>query len=63
MPELTEFDDSITTGGTVGTQIVYKLKTINYAGASSYSDPITVTVGVVPNAPSSFQITSHPDES
>jgi len=62
-PEQTQFVDSIVTGGTIGTQVVYKLKTVNYAGSSSYSDPITVTVGVVPNAPASFQITSHPEES
>jgi len=63
-PEMNSFVDThLTTGGTIGTQITYKMKTVNYAGSSSYSDPITVTVGVVPNAPTGFAITSHPEES
>lgn len=57
-PEKLAFVDThLTTGGTIGTVITYKLKTVNYAGESSYSEPFTVTVGVIPNAPTNLRIT------
>lgn len=52
------FTDTAMTGAAIGTQITYKLKAVNQAGASSYTEPLTVTVGVVPNAPSSLLILS-----
>lgn len=51
-----------TAGGTIGTVITYALKTVNYAGDSSYSEILTVTVGLVPNAPQNLRITSQKEE-
>ena len=50
-------------GGTIGTHIVYSIKTVNYAGVSSYSDPITVTVGLVPNVPTNLRYRAQTEES
>ena len=49
-------DTSLTTGGSTGTQIVYKLKAINSAGPSPYTEDLTVTVGLIPNAPTNLRI-------
>lgn len=38
-----------------GTQLEYKLKAVNEAGESEYSEPLIVTVGTVPNTPSSLE--------
>lgn len=56
------YADSISTGGTVGTSIVYKIKAVNVAGASIWSQPLTVTVGQVPNAPTALTILSQPTQ-
>jgi hypothetical protein len=37
---------------------VYKIKTTNYAGESLYSEPLPITVGLVPNAPTNLRISS-----
>lgn len=55
-PSLTAFTDDISTNGQIGVQITYKLKAINEAGASAYSEDFTLTVGQVPNAPSNLQV-------
>lgn len=52
----TSFADSITASGLIGTQIQYKIKAINVNGESLYSEPLTITVGVVPNAPVALSI-------
>jgi hypothetical protein len=48
-PSLTEFQDLAI--GSIGQQITYKLKAINHAGESPYSEEFTLTVGTVPNSP------------
>lgn len=44
-PDSLSYTDSIAIGGTVGTSITYKIKAINVAGESSYSQPLTIVVG------------------
>jgi len=53
-PSMTQYTDSITVGGAVGTKITYRVKAINYAGESVLSEPLTVTVGYVPNSPTNL---------
>lgn len=52
------FTDDISSAASfpLGTSITYKIKAVNDAGASAYSEPIVVTVGQPPNAPSSLVI-------
>ena len=61
-PDQLTYTDSITSA-TIGTQITYKLKAINYAGASLYTENLVVTVGSVPNAPTGLQIVSRTQSS
>ncbi len=39
------FADDISIGGTIGTSITYKLKAVNSAGDSPYTQDLIVTVG------------------
>ena len=55
-PEDTTLVDTI--AGAIGTTYLYKLKVVNEAGDSDYTEEITVTVGSVPNAPSNLVIVS-----
>lgn len=48
--------DSITVGGSIGEQITYKVLATNYAGQSAYSVDLPITVGVVPNSPTTVRI-------
>lgn len=59
-PNMLKFVDTSFTAatGAIGTTVTYKLKTVNYAGESSYSEDLTVTIGVVPNAPQTLAIVS-----
>ena len=50
-PSATFFADDISTGGSIGTEITYKVKAVNVNGESLYSEDFTVTIGVVPNPP------------
>jgi hypothetical protein len=52
------YTDDITTGGTIGTSITYKLKAVNYAGPSAFTEDLVVVVGRVPNSPTNLRITS-----
>jgi len=45
-----------TATGAIGTTYTYKMKAVNSAGNSEYTEEITVTVGSVPNAPSNLAI-------
>jgi len=56
--QLSFVDTHLATGGAIGTLIVYKIKTTNYAGESLYSEPLPITVGLVPNAPTNLRISS-----
>jgi len=59
-PNQLSFTDTHLTSSTasIGTVITYKIKTTNYAGESKYSEPLTITVGLVPNAPINLRISS-----
>ncbi len=61
--QLSFVDTTLTSGGTIGTQITYKLRAHNQAGPSDYSEALTVTVGVVPNAPLNLRISSQTEPS
>lgn len=50
-PSVTSFTDDISSNGYIGTQATYKIKAHNVNGESAYSQELTVTVGLVPNAP------------
>ena len=50
-PTAITFTDDISVGGTIGTEIVYKVKAVNINGESLYSEDLTVVVGLIPNAP------------
>lgn len=56
-PELISYTDSIPTSP-IGTVITYKLKAVNVAGSSVYTEDLVLTVGQVPNAPSNLIISS-----
>ena len=57
--ELSFTDTHLTSSNArIGTVITYKIKTTNYAGESRYSEPLTITVGVVPNDPANLRISS-----
>lgn len=58
-PSLTTFTDDIRVDGAIGTLITYKVKAINEAGQSMYSQELKVTVGQVPNAPSNLRVRSY----
>lgn len=47
-------NDDISVDGIIGTEITYKIKAVNIAGDSEYSEPLTITVGTVPNAPTNL---------
>ena len=53
-PSATNFADDISIGGSVGSEISYKLKAVNVNGESLYSPVLTVTVGLLPSAPSNL---------
>ena len=55
LPEVTEYTDSIATFA-MGEVLVYKIKTINYAGNSSDSVDLIVTVGQEPNSPTNLRV-------
>ena len=55
-PTATRFIDDISVGGNIGEKITYKIKAVNYAGESPYCEPLTVTVGLVPSAPTGLVI-------
>ena len=57
------FSNDISTGGTIGTVITYKLKAVNNAGSSPYTEDLVVKVGSVPNAPTNVRITSQMQQS
>jgi hypothetical protein len=50
-PSLVSVTDDLSVSGSVGEIITYKIKAINSAGSSSYSEILTITIGNVPNAP------------
>ncbi len=56
--QLSFVDTHLTTGGAIGTKLVYKIKTTNYAGESLYSEPLPINVGLIPNAPTNLRISS-----
>lgn len=56
--DLQTYSDDISVGGTIGTTISYKLKAVNSAGDSPYTQDLVVTVGQVPNPPQNLRITS-----
>jgi hypothetical protein len=51
--------DDISAGGVVGAQIVYKIKALNVNGESSYSEPLVVTVGLIPNPLMNLAVIQH----
>jgi hypothetical protein len=55
-PSLTSFTDDITIDGSIGQLITYKVKAVNYAGESAFSQELEVTVGQVPNAPTNLRV-------
>lgn len=55
-PSLTTVTDDISVGGAIGTSITYQIKALNVNGASQYSEPLTVKVGLVPNPPTGLAI-------
>ena len=59
----TQYTDDITSGGTIGSSFTYKIKAINAAGSSSYSDQLNVQIGILPNPPQNLALISHPSNS
>ncbi len=59
----TSYTDDITTGGSIGTTITYKIKATNAAGSSDYSDSLSVQIGSLPNVPLSLALASRPSNS
>lgn len=57
-PQQNHFVDDISsaTDFPLGTTIIYKVKTVNYAGASPYSVELPVVVGQAPNAPTALNV-------
>jgi len=50
-PSLTQISDNIEVGGSIGDLITYEIKALNHAGASIYSESLTIMVGLKPNPP------------
>lgn len=59
-PSQNSYIDDISIGGTIGTTIDYKIKAINVAGPSPYTETLTITVGEIPNAPTNLRIQDQP---
>jgi hypothetical protein len=60
-PTLTSYQDSLSNGdGSVGASISYRIKALNEAGESVYSEALNIIVGTVPNAPQNLVKLEHP---